>query len=99
MAKRIIWTIESEQDFSDILEYLSQNWNNSVALTFIDLVDLLLTQISINPNQYPVINRKLRIRKCVITKHNSLYYRNRRDHIELLRIYDNRQNPDNLKFY
>ena len=99
MAKRIIWTIESEQDFSDILEYLSQNWNNSVALTFIDLVDLLLTQISINPNQYPVINNKLRIRKCVITKHNSLYYRNRRDHIELLRIYDNRQNPDNLKFY
>jgi plasmid stabilization system protein ParE len=99
MAKKIIWTIESEQDFSDILEYLSQNWNNSVALTFIDLVDLLLTQISINPNQYPVINRKLRIRKCVITKHNSLYYRNRRNHIELLRIYDNRQNPDNLKFY
>ena len=99
MAKKIIWTIESEQDFSDILEYLSQNWNSSVALTFIDLVDLLLTQISINPNQYPIINRKLRIRKCVITKHNSLYYRNRRDHIELLRIYDNRQNPDNLKFY
>ncbi len=98
MAKKIIWSLDSENDFSDILDYLERNWDSTVALRFIDLVDLLLQQISINPIQYPLINKKLRIRKCVITKHNSIYYRNRRNHIEILRIFDTRQNPNKLNF-
>ena len=40
----------------------------------------------------------MNIRKCVVSKHNTLYYRNRRNCIELLRIYDNRQNPDHEVF-
>ena len=98
MAKKIIWSSDSENDFSNILDYLERNWDNAVALRFIDLVDLLLQQISINPIQYPLINKNLRIRKCVITKHNSIYYRNRRHHIEILRIFDTRQNPNKLNF-
>ena len=98
MVKKIIWSTESEQDFSKILAYLETKWDNSAAINFIDLIDLLLRQISTTPIQYPLINKKLNIRKCVITKHNSLFYRNRRDYIELLRIFDTRQDPDKLSF-
>ena len=98
MPKRIIWSPKSAQDFENILEYLEKNWDGSVALKFIELVDILLVQVSINPKQFPLIHKKLNVRKCVISKHNTLYYRNRRDYSELLRIYDNRQDPNNLKF-
>jgi plasmid stabilization system protein ParE len=98
MPKRVIWSPKSETDFENILEYLAKNWDASVALKFIDLVDILITQISNNPKQFPLIHKKLNVRKCVISKHNTLYYRNRRKYIELLRIYDNRQNPKSLKF-
>ena len=98
MPKEVIWSPESERDLDKILDYLAINWNTSVSLKFIDLIEVLADQISNNPLQFPSINRKLNIRKCVITKHNTLFYRNRRKHVEILRIYDNRQNPEKLIF-
>ena len=32
------------------------------------------------------------------TKHNTLYYRDRKDSVDILRIYDNRQDPQKLLF-
>jgi plasmid stabilization system protein ParE len=98
MPKPIVWSPESEKDLEKILDYLASEWESDVSIKFLNLIDRLLRQISKNPKQYPIIHKQLSIRKCVITKHNSLYYRNRRSSIELLRIYDNRQDPDNLAF-
>ena len=72
MPKQIIWSPLSENDFSGILEYLQQNWDSKVVIKFIDIIDELINQISLNPKQFPVIQKKKKIRKCVITKHNSL---------------------------
>ena len=98
MPRQIIWSSLSEQDFSAILVYLSENWDNKVVLKFIDIIDELIRQISINPKQFPIIQKKNKIRKCVITKHNTLYYRERKGYVDILRVYDNRQDPRKLKF-
>ena len=97
MLKEIIWSPLSEQDFSNILEYLKLNWGNPVVDKYINRIDTLLNQISLNPKQYPLINKRKKVRRCVVTKHNSLYYRINKDSIDLLRIYGNFQNPQNLK--
>ena len=47
---------------------------------------------------FPLINESLQIRKCVVTKHYSIFYRETNSRIEILRLYDTRQNPENLKF-
>lgn len=93
-----MWSPQSEKDLGKILDYLAVEWDTSVSIKFLDLVDRLVAQISRNPKQYPLIHKQLNIRKCVITKHNSLYYRYKRSFIELLRIYDNRQDPEELEF-
>ena len=98
MSKVIAWSSFAEEDLDIIIEYLLKNWNNQVALQFVDLVEYLTTQIAFQPKMYPIINKKLKVRKCVLTKHNSLYYRENKERIEILRIYDNRQNPRKLKF-
>ena len=98
MPKKIIWAPLAENDFAAILEYLDINWDSKVALNFIELTENVIDQISINPKQYPVIFKKKRIRKCVLTKHNSLFYRDSRSQIEILRIYDTRQDPETLTF-
>jgi plasmid stabilization system protein ParE len=98
MPKQIIWSPLSEKDFAQILEYLDTEWNEKVTNQFIDLTDSFLEQISINPKQYPIIHRKKRIRKCVITKHNTIFYRDSKKQIDILRIYDIRQDPKKLKF-
>jgi hypothetical protein len=69
-----------------------------LASNFIDLTENTLSQISINPKQFPICYNKKKVRKCVLTKHNSLFYRDSRSNIQILRIYDTRQDPDTLTF-
>lgn len=98
MSKSIIWSPLSEKDLEQILGYLKTNWNLMVDNQFINITEQSINQIAKNPKQYPLINRKLRIRKVVLTKHNSLFYRESKNHIDILRIYDTRQDPYKLKF-
>jgi len=84
MPKQIIWAPLAESDLAAILEYLDKNWDSKVAAKFIDLTENLIDQISINPKQYPIIFKKKRIRKCVLTKHNSLFYRDSGSQVEIL---------------
>jgi plasmid stabilization system protein ParE len=98
MPKPVIWSPLSENDFENILDYLDKNWGIKVASNFIDLVENLINQISINPRQFPICYKRKKVRKCVLTKHNTLYYRDGKLNIEILRIYDSRQDPTTLTF-
>lgn len=93
MSKQIIWSPLSETDFSKILQYLHENWDENVAVQFLDLTENILEQIAINPRQFPVIFKKKNIRKCVLTKHNTMFYRVNKTQIDILRIFDTRQDP------
>lgn len=98
MSKPIIWSPLAENDFESILDYLQIHWENKVVSDFIVIVEGITGQIAANPTQFPLINKKKQVRKCVITKHNTLFYRNRKDYIDILRIFDTRQDPHKLKF-
>ena len=50
------------------------------------------------PISYPPFEKFPDIRKCVLTKHISLYYKINNKDIEVLTLFDTRQNPDKLKF-
>jgi len=73
MPKRITWSPLAENDLSNILNYIDHNWGQKVTLNFIGLTENFINQISINPKQFPFINKGKRIRKCVLTKHNTLF--------------------------
>lgn len=98
MPKKIVWSPQSQQDYTSILEYLENEWDYQTIQKFIDLTEELITQISINPKQFPIIQKKLKVRKCVITKHNTLFYRARKQHVDILRIFDTRQDPRKLSY-
>ncbi len=98
MRREIIWSPLAEQDLGNILEYLAENWNQKVTTHFLNKIDLATNQIAKIPNQFPIINKKLQVRKCVVTKQNTLYYRYIEKRIEILRLFDTRQNPKKLRF-
>ena len=98
MHKQIIWSPAAEEDFDEILSYLSSNWSNKVVNKFIDNLDDYLLLISRNPKLFPLINKELHVRKCVLTKQNILFYHVLKNRIEIIRIFDSRQNPEKLNF-
>lgn len=97
MKYKIIWTPRAEANFNTILSYLEQRWDNQVILNFFDKVENILTIISDQPELFPEINEQERIRKCVIVKQISLYYKIKQDQIDLIAFWDNRQNPENIQ--
>jgi len=98
MHREIIWSPLAEKDLGDILEYLTDRWDQQVIILFLSKVDYATNQIAKIPHQFPIINQSLQVRKCVITKQNTLFYREINHRIEILRLYDSRQDPKKLKF-
>lgn len=78
--------------------YLLQKWNRKVRNEFIEKLSQKLNQISIQPESCPQSKDFDGLYKCVVTKQTTLYYRILldRNEIEVITIFDTRQNPDNL---
>jgi plasmid stabilization system protein ParE len=98
MFKKIIWSPLSKKDFISILDYLRINWNDKVVQSFIDTTDRSIELILTNPKQFPLAKKNKKVRRCILTKHNSLYFNENMESINILRIFDNRQDPRKLKF-
>jgi len=96
MSKKVLWSPIAESDLRFTLFYLESNWNNAVVNQYLNKIDYLVNQITTNPEQFPLVNNKKKIRKCVVTKHNTIFYREKDEVIEILRIFDTRQNPKKL---
>jgi plasmid stabilization system protein ParE len=94
----VIWSPEADNDFSYILSYLNEKWEDKVTLNFINQLDDIISQIKNNPFQFPLFSGSHNIHRCVMSKQNSIFYRIENNSIFILRIFDTRQNPDNLVF-
>lgn len=98
MTREIIWSPAAEKDFESILEYLQIKWSTRITRRFINKVDDNIELIVEDPQIFPVINVELQIRKSVITKQNTLYYREVNNKIEIVRLFDTRQDLNKLLF-
>jgi len=98
LRKAIIWSPLAEEDLSAIAGYLSEKWNAAVVNKFLDKIESRLNLITKRPFVFPLIHENMGIRKCVIAKHNTLYYRVNDEAIEIVRLFDVRQQPEKLGF-
>ena len=66
MAKKIIWSPLSQNDFISILNYLQENWDATVVQGFIEIIASSVAQISNNPKQLFLIYKNKKIIKYFI---------------------------------
>jgi plasmid stabilization system protein ParE len=55
MINEVIWSPESENDLSNILNYLIAEWDLKVATNFLNEIEKHIKAISENPKLYPII--------------------------------------------
>ncbi|MCK4663373.1 MAG: type II toxin-antitoxin system RelE/ParE family toxin [Bacteroidales bacterium] len=80
-----------------LLEYLETEWSEKVKNDFITKLNRSIKQISFLPDICPESNEFPGLYKCVVTKQTSIYYRIKNNEIEIITLFDNRQNPNKLK--
>lgn len=94
---RLIWTADAMNDYHTNIEFLLERWTTDVAQEFIEQVEDILALIVVFPEMYPLSDYK-NVRKAVIRKQISLFYRIDGENILLLRFWNNYQHPEKLKF-
>ena len=98
MALPIIWTENAYEDYKKVVDYLLQAWSIDIAAKFINIVDSRLETLSVFPNIGVRSSKEEKVRAIIITEHNKLYYRVTSDGIEILNIFDTRQDQQKNKY-
>lgn len=94
MALPIVWTKNAIEDYQQIIDYLLQAWPLFVAENFVSTIEIRTKTLSKFPLLGLSSKKEQGVRSIVITKHNKLFYRISPDKIEILTIFDTRQNPE-----
>jgi plasmid stabilization system protein ParE len=95
MLFKLIISESVQQELVKITNYLFENWGESSAVKFEKRVDKVLLSIS----KMPAIGTKVilyrhTIREITLTKQNTLIYEVEFDKVILVKLFDNRQNPN-----
>lgn len=95
--RKIVLTPRAEKEILKVFEYLELNWSEKVKKKFANKLYETIKIVAKNPELFPVSNKNKKLRKCVITKQNSLFYHYNEKHIVVASIFDTRQNPKKIK--
>ncbi len=98
MAYKISWTDNALEDYQRIVEYLIKKWSFTDAANFESIVNKKLANLSGQPFMGIPSQEKHSLRSILLTKHNRLFYRIKDETIELLNIFDTRQDPEKNPF-
>ncbi|WP_424964040.1 type II toxin-antitoxin system RelE/ParE family toxin [Ekhidna sp.] len=93
--KKVIWAPTARRSLRRTSDFISELWNEQVKSEFLNQLNFRVDQIRRNAELTPTFQDS-EVRKLVIHKSVSLYYLNDPEHIRLLLIWDNRQNPADL---
>jgi len=93
---KIIWSEDALLDYHQNIDYLLVDWSESVALQFVEEVEGVIELIQINPELYPLTDYR-GIRKALIRKQITLFYKVAEDNVFLIRFWNNYQDPSKLK--
>ncbi|SDD29276.1 type II toxin-antitoxin system RelE/ParE family toxin [Williamwhitmania taraxaci] len=80
-----------------LLVYLEEEWPTKVKLNFILKLDKSFKQIQNLPDSFSESEQIKGLRKCVVTKQTTVFYKYSETTIDVITIFDNRQNPKSLK--
>lgn len=91
---KIRWTVHALSELSATIKYLEENWTEKELIQFAKAIDNTVEIISRYPHIYPVSNKKRNVRKAIVDKNNTIYYRLVHGSIEILSVFGTKQDPE-----
>ncbi len=94
---KIVFSKRFRIHLNALLVYLENEWSEKSRRKFEDVLLTKIHSIRKHPEAYKESGKKTGVRQCVITKHTSLFYRIKDNEIQVITLFDTRQNPGKLK--
>ena len=93
----ITWTNNALANLDNLIQYLTDNWTEKEIAIFFRKLDKRINIISQRPQLYPLTSNRKDVRRSVLTPQITIYYKINKQAIEILTLFDNRQNLSKLK--
>ena len=90
---KILWTDFALGELEITIEYLKENQTERELRNLASEIEETLSLISHYPNLFQAFDSRKNIRRVVVAKHNTLYYRVKNNTIEIISFFSNRQSP------
>lgn len=94
---KIQWTDHALSELSATVKHLEENWTENELIQFANALDNTVETASRHPEIYPIFNEKKKIRKAVVDKNNTIYYRVVKRSIQILSVFGTKQDPAKRK--
>lgn len=94
---QVVLSKRAKIKLENLLYYLENEWSAKSKTDFIKKLDRSIAQISKLPESCPESNIFTGLYKCVVTRQTTVYYRIKNQKIEIITLFDTRQNPAVLK--
>ncbi|MEP2170698.1 MAG: type II toxin-antitoxin system RelE/ParE family toxin [Polaribacter sp.] len=91
---KIFWTDHALSELEETIEYLENKWTERELKIFSAKLDHTIELISKSPEIFPTSIDKNGVRKAVVEKYNTLYYRINNKNVEIISLFSNRKNPN-----
>lgn len=96
MKRNVVISKTAERKLAKLFNFLEEEWSVKIKNEFISKLDSCIAQIIKQPEIFPESKEGKGLRKCVITKQTTLYYRFTAKQIYLVTIFDTRQDPKKI---
>jgi plasmid stabilization system protein ParE len=90
-------SIDAQKKTKILLEYIEAKWSVKVRVKFAKKLYDTLKIIRSNPEIFPKSVRNKKLHKCVVTKQTTLFYNFTSKRVNVVSLFDTRQNPSKIK--
>ena len=96
MHRKIKLSKRAIKKLDNLLVFLEKEWSIKVKNDFIHKLEKSLKQIQTLPESFPESEKIKGLRKCVVTKQTTIFFKYSNTSIDIITIFDNRQDPKSL---
>ena len=97
MLPIITWSENARIDYWQNIDYLQSEWSEREVERFLNKVDEILNQLERGDIIFQSTGKRF-VYQIVVVKQITLYYEHKDDKINLLRFWNNYQDPKRLRF-
>jgi len=91
---KLIWTNEALIGLKEIFDYLEREFTEKDIQKFARKLDKQIELLKSSPETFAFTNSSKEIRRTIIAKLTSVYYRIDGNNVMIISVFDNRQNPE-----
>ena|SRR5665213_2482704 len=93
MASQIIVTKKFRQNVLETYQYILKTFSQKTASIFLHRIERRIDFIAAHPEAGKLSQKRKNVRCVLLPPHNQIYYRFEDEKIEILLLFDMRQNP------